>query len=165
MLVPAILYKEELETAFAKELYSERYFYYSGYAYSNELPEIGAEDNVYQYAMIDSQERLVGYLAYRISDAGDCAYNFGLFSFVPSCPIVGKDLFSKMEELVAKFHRVEWRMIGGNPVQKHYDRFCFKHQGNRVVLHDACKDTDGNYHDEYIYEIVKKEGELFVRCK
>jgi hypothetical protein len=46
-------------------------------------------------------------------------------------------------------------MIGGNPVKRHYDKFCAKHNGNRVVLHDVCKDENGNYRDEYIYEIIK----------
>lgn len=40
MLVPAILYKEEIEKAFAKELYTNDYFYYYGFAYGNSLPEI-----------------------------------------------------------------------------------------------------------------------------
>jgi hypothetical protein len=156
MLVPAILYEQELKTAFAKELYSERYFYYSGYAHSNSLPEIEAEDNVYRYAMVDSKEKLIGYLAYRVDTINDCVYNFGLYSFDKGNFLIGKDLFEKMEELVKQYHRVEWKMIGGNPVQKHYDRFCYKHHGNRVVLHDMCRDSKGNWHDEFIYEIVKK---------
>jgi hypothetical protein len=153
MLVPAILYKEEIEKEFAKVLYTKDYFYYSGYAHCNSLTEIRAEDNNYQYAIVDN-EKLIGYLAYRINTSGTCAYNFELYSFDMGNCIVGKDLFEKMEELVSKYHRVEWRMIGGNPVQKHYDRFCKKHGGNCVVLHDVTKDDSGNYHDEYIYEIV-----------
>lgn len=156
MLVPAILYKEEIEKAFSKELYTENYFYYCGYAYCNSLTEIKAEDNVYQYAIIDKNEKLVGYLAYRVNPNTDSIYNFGLYSFDKGNFIIGKDLFEKMEELVKKHHRIEWRMIGGNPVKKHYDKFCEKHNGNVVILHDVCKDDNDNYHDEYIYEIVKR---------
>ena len=61
-----------------------------------------------------------------------------------------------MERLVSRYRRVEWRMVGGNPVQKHYDRFCEKFGGNRVVLHQVTKDENGNYRDVYIYEIVKE---------
>ncbi len=156
MLVPAILYKEEIEKAFAKELYTENYFYYCGYAHSNSLTEIVAEDNSYQYAIVNMDNQLIGYLAYRISINSDTVYNFGLYSFDKGNFIIGKDLFEKMEELVRIFHRVEWRMIGGNPVQKHYDKFCKKHNGNIVILHDVCKDNNGNYHDEYIYEIIRQ---------
>jgi hypothetical protein len=155
MLVPAILYKDDFAQAFAKELYTEGYYYYSGYAHCNSLPEIKTEDRNYQYAIIDDDKRLIGYLAYQIAFTEDCAYNFGLYSFDKGNPIIGKDLFEKMEELVSRYHRVEWRMIGGNPVKRHYDKFCAKHNGNRVVLHDVCKDENGNYRDEYIYEIIK----------
>lgn len=157
MLVPAILYKNELETAFAKELYTDDFYYYSGYPHSNELPEIKAEDYIYQYAIIDSNEKLIGYLAYRVSNFGDCAYNFGLYSFDKGNVLVAKDLLDKMEELVTTYHRVEWRMIGGNHVKRGYDAFCKKHNGTIVHLHDVCKDNKGVYHDEYIYEIINKE--------
>ena len=86
----------------------------------------------------------------------DCVSNFGLYSFDKGNVVVGIDLFKEMERLVNRYHRVEWRMIGGNPVKKHYDRFCAKHGGNVVVLHDVVKDLEGNYLDEYIYEIVKE---------
>jgi hypothetical protein len=154
MLVPAILYKAEIESAFAKELYTDGYFYYSGYAHCGSLPEINAEDLVYQYAIIDKSEKLIGYICYQVTSSGDCAYNFGLYSFDRGNCIIGKDLYEKMEELVSTYHRVEWRMVGGNPVQKHYDAFCKRHNGNRVTLHDMCKDKYGKYHNEYIYEII-----------
>jgi hypothetical protein len=156
MLVPAILYKTEIEKAFAKEVYTKDYFYYSGYPHSHSLPEIVAEDYIYQFAIIDENENLLGYLAYWVDRLGDTVYNFGLYSFCKGNYLIGKELFVKMEELVKKYHRIEWRMISGNPVQKHYDKFCKMHHGNVVVLHDVCKDEDGVYHDEYIYEIVNK---------
>lgn len=156
MLVPAILYKEEIEKAFAKELYTDSCFYYNGYAYCNGLPEIKAEDNSYEYAIVNSHKKLIGYFGYRIDANTDTVYNFGLYSFDKGNPIIGKDLFGKLEELIKIHHRIEWRMVGGNPVKKHYDKFCNKHNGNIAVLHDACKDSKGNYHDSYIYEIIKK---------
>jgi hypothetical protein len=60
-----------------------------------------------------------------------------------------------MEELVARYRRIEWRMIGGNPVKKHYDWFCKKHGGNCVKLNQVTRDEAGNYRDVYIYEIVR----------
>lgn len=156
MLVPAILYKEEIEKAFAKELYTENYFYYYGYAYGNSLPEIRAEDCLYQYAIVNKNERLIGYLSYRIDSNADTVNSFGLYSFDKGNFIIGKDLFEKLEELIEKHHRIEWRMIGGNPVKRHYDKFCNKHNGNVVILHDVCKDERGFYHDEYIYEIIRQ---------
>ena len=154
MLKPAILYKEELEKKFAEQLYSDEYYYYSGYAHCNSLQEIRAEDNIYRYAIVDNDE-VVGWFAYNIQPETDTVYSFGLYSFAPGNPVIGIDVMRKMEELVVNFRRVEWRMIGGNKVERHYDRFCQRHNGNKVILHDVCKDNHGQYHNECIYEIVK----------
>ena len=70
-------------------------------------------------------------------------------------PIIGKVLFEKMEELVSTMHRVEWRMIGGNPVERHYDRFCAKYGGAKYILHDSVRDKNGKYHDNVVYEIIR----------
>ena len=45
-------------------------------------------------------------------------------------------------------------MVGGNPVEKHYDKFCKKYHGKKFVLTDAIKDRYGKYHDDIIYEII-----------
>jgi len=155
MLKPAISYKEELEDLFSQEIYTENYFLYSGYTYGHELPKIGAEDNHFQWAIVNSQEEVIGYMAYQVDPGNDTVKNFGLYSFDHSNPTIGKDLFTKMEELVARYRRIEWGMIGGNPVKKHYDRFCDKHGGNCVKLNQVTRDEAGNYRDVYIYEIVR----------
>lgn len=154
MLVPAICHKEELEKLFAREIYTEDYFLYIGYRYGYELPIIKAEDRLRQYAIV-SGETIIGYLEYRIDPETDSIYNFGLYSFSKGNPVVGKDVFEHMEMLVNTHRRIEWRMIACNPVKKHYDKFCLiRHNGNRVRLRDVCKDFNGNYCDEYIYEII-----------
>ena len=156
MLVPAITKKKELEEAFAKELYTERYYYYSGYAYCNSLPEIKAEDNVYQYASVDKKGNLVGYLSFRVDSLGCSVYNFGLYSFKEGNLTIIRDLFEKMEELIANYHRVEWRVVGGNHAKHGYERFCKKYNGNVLHLHDVAKDAQGNYRDEYMFEIINR---------
>ena len=74
MLMPAIAYKEEIEKAFAKDLYSKEYFYYCRYVGCGSLPEIRAEDNCYQYAIVD-KVRVVGYLAYKADPFVDCVHS------------------------------------------------------------------------------------------
>lgn len=155
MLVPAIIYRDELLKLFAKHLYTEGYFYYNGYAHSNGLPEIRAEDHLYQYAIIDN-DRVVGYFSYKIWEAPDTAMNFGLFSFDQNNTVIGRDVYNKIRELIKTHRRIEWRMISGNKVQPTYDHLCKKFGGNKVILHDVCKDNYGNYHDEHIYEIVRR---------
>lgn len=159
MLKPAILYKEELEKKFAAEIYDDRYYYYTGYAYAFEPPTIKAQDNHYQWAIVEKidnfTDKVIGYLAYQVQD-GEQVYNFGWYSFEEGNVLVVQDTYRKLEELVNRYHRVEWRAIEGNHAIKGYNAFCDKHNGNCVCLHDVCKDPSGNYRNEYIYEILKR---------
>ena len=156
MLVPAILYKDQIVREFRKYYYSRDMFYENGCLH-NWTPEIidSPDSGKRQYAIVDKDNNLIGYLGFTIDWYSSNVYNFGLFSFDRGNPIIGKDLFTKMEELVNRFHRIEWRMIGGNPVEKHYDKFCKKYNGTKHVLKDAIRDADGNYRDDIIYEIVE----------
>lgn len=155
MLEPAIAHKEELLAKFAKEIYSEKYFYYMGYAYGHTLPEITDSDDRFQYAILDSRGEVVGYLGYYIDPSVDSISRFGLYSFGDKPHLViGRDLFEKMEELYNNHHRLEWRVIDGNPVIKSYDKFCKKHKGQKVCFHDVCLYKDGSRRNDYVYEVI-----------
>ena len=153
MLKPAMRYKAELEQKFAEVMYSENYFYYVGYLHAHRLPDITDADDCYRWAIVDD-DTVIGYLSYYIDRATNCASGFGLYSFDQGNPVIGVDLFNELERLLTFLHRIEWRVISGNPVVRHYDKFCARHNGNKCVLHDCTKDMAGNYHDEYIYEIL-----------
>ena len=112
------------------------------------------EGSQFQYAIVDSNEKLIGYLGYAVDWYSSKAYNFGLFSFDRGNPLVGKDVFNKLEELVNTLHRVEWSAVGGNPACRGYDNFIKRHNGNKHILKDCIRDRNGNYHDDIIYEIV-----------
>jgi len=154
MLKPAVLYKDKIERKFAQWLYTDELFYYTGYAHANVPPTIEPSDNVYQYAIVNKGD-LIGYFSYMIQPETDCVYNFGWYSFDPGNTIVVTDVLRKIEELIKDYRRIEWKMVGGNKVEKYYRRFCEKHNGNCVVLHDVGKDVHGQYRDELIFEIVK----------
>ncbi len=157
MLIPAILKKDEIVHKFQEKYYTEDMFYETG-GLNNWLPNI--EDcpsaSQHQYAIINNkdEQKVIGYLSYYVDYVAMSASNFGLISFDKGNAIVGKDLYNKMQELLKTMHRIEWRMIGGNPVERSYDRFCNKYGGTKYVLHDACKDKDGNYRNDVIYEII-----------
>ena len=153
MLKPAILYKEAIEMEFNAQLYTQDFFYYTGYDGATYIPEIKRDDFVFQYAIVD-KDKLVGYFSYSLNTISDTINNFGLYSFDRGNPVIGRDVLRKMKELVNSHHRIEWRMIGGNPVKRHYDRFCRRYGGNVVKLHESVKTPSGEYADEYIYEIV-----------
>jgi len=155
MLVPAILYKEEIIENMRKYFYTNDMLYETG-CMENWIPNIVdcPDESTFQYAIVHN-DILIGYLEYVVNWYASKAYNFGLFSFDRGNPIVGKDVFNKLEELVNKFHRVEWRMVGGNPAERGYDNFLKRHNGNKHVLKDVIRDRDGNYRDDIIYEIIR----------
>ena len=190
MLVPAIVYKDQIEKQFAKRMYDDDMFYYQGYAHGHEMTEITPEDNLYQWAIVGQitevgntivpdvenngykyishkyhyGQKLIGYFAYRIDPATDNVYNFGLYSFDKGNALIGHDVFKKMEELISDHHRVEWRCVGGNKALRGYENFlkiiAMKSQFYMVRTHtmtDVTKDNYGNYHDEYVFEIVNTE--------
>lgn len=169
MLKPAILFKDEIEKKIAEHLYTDEFFYYSGYAGGNTFSEIKTEDNRYQWAIIEEREKIVnlnqietkeiviGYFAYYIDFPTDSVSNFGLFSFDPGNPLIGFDVFHKMKELIMEHRRIEWRMVSGNHIKRSYDKLCQRYKGRCVRLYDVIKDIHGNWHDEYIYEIIWSE--------
>ena len=82
--------------------------------------------------------------------------NHRMYAFDKGNILIGKALKEIMDKLINEYHlhRIEWRMIGGNPVERSYDRFCKKYNGNKYVLKDVFKDRQGKYHDDCIYEII-----------
>lgn len=155
MLVPAILYREQIKKEFQKCYYTQDMMYETGSHLG--IPQFQDSNytcSQFQYAIIDKNEKLIGYLGYSVDWYASKAYNFGLFSFDRGNILVGRDVFDKLEELIKTLHRVEWRAVGGNPACRGYDSFIERHNGTKHVLKDSIKDKNGEYHDDFIYEIV-----------
>ena len=156
MLRPAILYKEEIQSKFAEQFYSCDMMKYNGYLGSS-IPNIDNDTygDCYQYAIVDNG-KLIGYFTYMVDWYSSCAHCFGLFSFDRNNRTIGLDVYRELKKIINDYHihRMEWRMVGGNPVEKHYDKFCQKYHGKKFVLTDAVKDRYGKYHDDVIYEII-----------
>ena len=79
MLVPAILYREEIIRKFSEYNYSDDMLFYTGWIGSS-LPSIEADcdDSHFQYAIVDN-EKLIGYFDYQVNWYSSCANCFGLF--------------------------------------------------------------------------------------
>lgn len=154
MLVPAYLYKEELEKEFIKIIYSEDAFYYTGVPHCNEFLTLEPKTNVYRWAVVDKDKNLIGYFAYHVDPTVSGVNGFGLISFKKGTFTIIGDVRDKMEELISHYHRVEWRCIGGNPIIPIYEKFTKKHNGRIMLFKDVLIDNEGKYRDEYFYEII-----------
>lgn len=153
MLKPAMMYKDMVEKKFAEVMYTDDYFFYTGYGYCHGLPIIKDEDNEFRWVSVDKEGNVIGYLGYWVDAVANNVSRFGLYSFDKGNPLFGKDVFNKFEELVKEYHRIEWCGVGDNPVIRHYIKACEMHGGNYVVLHDTVFHK-GKYHDTYIFEII-----------
>ena len=161
MLVPAILYKDEIHKNLLKYSYTEDMTLYSGWL-GNSIPNIQEEPDsgLHQYAIVDN-DKLIGYFTYQIDWYCSSAYHFGLFSFDRNNKTIGFDVYRELKKIINDYHihRLEYHMVGGNPVEKHYDRFCNKYHGKKFILTDVFKDRCGKYHDSVIYEIIFDGGD------
>lgn len=165
MLKPAILFKDQIDRKFLEMYYTKEMRYYSSYIGCNCTPEISPEpmENRYDWAIVDDDdpEKLLGYIGYRHYPVVDSIENFGLFSFDPGNYKVGKEVFNLLEKCIKSHHRVSWSAIGDNPTLHNYIKFCKRHNGDYVVLHDITIDEDGNYVDNYIFEVINpKKGRM-----
>ena len=162
MLKPAILYRDEIFAKLLEYSYTDNMLFYMG-CLGNELPTIeeNSSGNTYQYAFIGKDNKLIGYFAYAIDWYSSCAYNFGLFAFDRNNTTIGFDVYKELKKIINDYHihRMEWRMIQGNPVEKHYDNYCKHYNGKKFVFTDFFKDRHGKYHNEVLYEIIFNKSE------
>ena len=158
MLIPAISKKYEIIQEFRKLQYTDNLMLEVGCC-DNYMPNIIEEPNreTYQYAIVNSEDKLIGYIGYEIDWYSSCAHNFGLMSFDKGNALIGKEVYNIMMDLIEnkKLHRIEWYMVGGNPAERSYDKLCQKYNGNKIILHDVFKDRNGNYRNSIIYEIIQ----------
>lgn len=157
-LVPAVIYKQQIIEESKKLYYTDAELYYVGWV-GNMPVNILDEDesgSIYQYAICDMNDKLIGYIAYRLDLYTSQAYNFGLISFDKGNILIGYAVKEIMDKLINKnkVHRIEFRCVGGNPAKKAYDRFCKRYNGRCIELRDTIRDEYGRYHNEYIYEIL-----------
>lgn len=161
MLKPAILYKEEIAKQFMNYFYSMDMFYETG-SMETWIPEIPDKSDGYSFhwAIVDGKDKLIGFLSYCIDFYSGNMSRFGLISFDRGNVLIGKSVFEEIERCINDYHlhRVEWRMIGGNPAERGYDAFLKRHNGTKHILEDAVRDRYGKYHDAIIYEIIIGES-------
>lgn len=157
MIEPAQNHRHELNRLYNKTFYNPKYMYYRGCWGTK---EIFIPDNTYDshnFAILNSNHEVVGYICYAINFASKVAYNFGIISFKPSV-CFGKDLLQIIQDIFLKYNmnKIEFRAFEDNPVIKHYDKFINKYGGRKVgVLHDSVMLEDGCLHNDVMYELFK----------
>ena len=156
-----MLHNEAILNGLKKHIYEDAMSYQSDWNGST-LPEIPNEidGSNYRFAILDN-DKVVGYFCFFYYMHSRCLKNFGLYSFDKGNLTIGKDVYCALRHMIQVYkpHRMQWAMISGNPVEKHYDKFCRRYDGKKIILTDVFKDRYGIYHNDVIYEIIFDSGD------
>lgn len=185
MLVPASMYKEEIEQQFKNIQYSDKYLWYTG-SIDNYDMEVKTEEDKFAFAIITPMNELVGYVSFRVDWYCSMAYNFSLIKFkdkiadevknefsvnrpiggwcIDTKPIIASAIREVMR-MVESFnlHRIDFRCVEGNPAKQKYDKIVDKIVDKGVYVCymptfiDNIRDKQGNYHNTICYELIRRE--------
>lgn len=160
MLIPAQLYKEELNKKNYETWYDQRYMYYhSGTgAYDIQLADNNCDKH--QFVSVDKDNNVIGYISYKIDWQALSADNFGIISYDLGNLTFVKDVYQAICDLFEKYHmnRVSWFAFADNPAVKGYRNFIKKHGGIECAYHrQISKLVDGKLHDAIQFEILAEE--------
>ena len=123
-----------------------------------------ADDGRYQWAVVDAEGNLIGYLSFWYDFFSSSISGFGLIAFRDNKPVMMSAIREVMRFIDAqKPHRVEFRAIQGNSAVRGYDSLYMtilargKYKALKHTLTDVFKDRAGRYRDAYIYEFIRRE--------
>jgi hypothetical protein len=173
MLVPASLYKDEIEKQFKAIQYTDKYLWYTGSIDNYDL-EVKTEGDKFAFAIVEpffnqyckTDYFLLGYVSFRVDWYCGMAYNFGLIRFEQSKKAT-KVMASAIREVIRmvesfNLHRIDFRCISGNPAETKYDGIVAllinqgKFDVETPIFRDNIKDTHGKYHDTICYELIRR---------
>lgn len=158
MLRPAVLFKDQIQKAIPDLFYTDDIYWYSQCDVAEMIFDAEKSDvgfTKYQYAIVSKDEsEVIGYIAFSYMWHERIVRNFGFIAFKRNRPETAAAV-KEVEKIIKdlKPHKVQFRMIGGNPVERHYDFIMKKYHGEKFVLKDDLRDKYGKYHDDIIYEI------------
>lgn len=170
MLVPASLYKEEIEKQFKAIQYTDKYLWYTG-SLDNYDMEVKTECDKFAFAIV-CQEHLIGYISFRVDWYCSMAYNFSLIRFSDAFVEIGgaatitiaRDIREVIRMIEGfNLHRIDFRCVSGNPAEQKYDKIVDRildkgvYDCNMPTFKDNIKDTHGKYHDTICYELIRRE--------
>ena len=155
-IAPAALYQDQIRIELTKRMYTKEMHLLSGRIGNRWITNIDIDQQnwKFQFAMLDDNEKLIGYIGFDVDYVTSSSSHFALISFDPGNIIVGKVTKDIILECHKNFHRVEWGAQGDNPTLHNYIKICKKLGGDYFVLHDIDKDETGKYIDSYIFEVI-----------
>lgn len=161
MLVPAIKYRDELQSIYHDLWFKERYMYWNAGStyYSLEIDD--NTDKYHQFASVDKNGKLLGYLSYSVDRIQNDVDSISLLNFSDKPNMTfSRDIGQGLKDIFERFRfrKVSFYVVVGNPIEKSYDKL-IKRYGGRIVgiQKNHVKLLDGYYHDCKLYEIFRED--------
>lgn len=161
MLKIANEYEEELRRLLLAASLEPRYMYYFSGPGGNEFERL-SENTTWgrNFVSVDSDGKLLGYIAYSIDAYSERAHSFGFISFDIGNLIVVRDAQKVIKDIFEKYrlNSMCWHGYADNPVIGSYRRLCAKMGGRECgYQRESVKLLDGRLHDTVSFEVLKRE--------
>lgn len=160
MLVPAILYKDQLIKKHREIWFDDKYTYWNSGIYWEDLTVNTDTWNEHQFVSVYNGE-IIGYIAYSINRSANIAYSLNVLKYSNHFSATfSLDLGQALQDIFEKFHfnKLNFSVIIGNPIEESYDRIIDRYNGRIVGTYkDHVRLQDGKLCDQKLYEIMSEE--------
>ena len=156
MLKNAKNYEEEIKRALRETWYDTEYQYYHSDSYHSDIDL--SDDSLYAFASVVN-DRVIGFISYRINRDVNGVRQFGAISFCKGNAAFARDIAQSIDDIFMKYHfnRLEWYCISGNPVEEYYLKFITEHGGTVMAQeHECVRTLDGELRDSIGFEILAR---------
>ena len=168
MLVPAIMYEEELKKKMRSIWFEDKYKYYIYNNYCSDIQIDKDSWNKHQFVSIDSNGNIIGYIAYEVCRQTNACERMAAINFTDNIAIFGMDLGQALKDIFEKFkfRKLNFSVVVGNPIERSYDKLIQKYNGRIVGVYkkDALL-IDGEYYDKKAYEIMREDYMKAIRLR
>lgn len=160
MLKLAHLYQDQIIRKMQETWYNEEYKYY--YDQEPMIPDFPQRpDGFRQFASVDSDGNVIGYLSYRYNSSTSRCYNFGIISFDKGNYEFVKDVIQMINDIFIKFgmNSMEFMCFARNTaVLRSYRNFIKNYGGKEVgTLRDCTKSFDNKLCDVVLFEVHRND--------
>ena len=166
MLELALNHQEQLNTKFRQTWEDDKYKYYHNANYREDMEIPHSTWTSHNFVSLHDGE-VIGYIGYQIDRSSDYVYGLGIINFAEEQKAAfAKDLGVALRNIFDKynFRRLEWSVVIGNPIERSYDKLCYKYGGRIVGTYiNRYRLIDGRYYDEKLYEIEKGDYDNAIK--
>lgn len=160
ILKSAYPYQNEITIKMSECWYNEKYkYFFNEYGDSPSIDEHNF--NKIQMISTDSSDNIIGFFNASVNRTSKVVSSISIINFTDNKLIFSRDLsdFFKYLFEIEKFHKIEFSVTVGNPIESSYDALMEKYNGCIVGTHKDHWFIHGEYHDLKMYEIMRKDYE------